>query len=466
MPLRSIIALCLFYSIVCIKSDAQGLLSPKLLIKSIEIEGNKRTRKDIFLRELPFKEGDSIYEKDLSGFLEIAQKQLTNLALFHEIRIDTSGSATCVTVYIHVRERWYIFPDPTNFALFPDFNQWWKTKELYRITYGLNIYDLNFRGNNERLTLNLIGGWRQAIGFQYKISNLNKAKTIGLQVSTLYQLGHEVPYSTQNDQLQYIRVDGNYIFHKNTSEVQLSYRRHLKTTHLFTLGMDYYNVNDTVTMRSNMDYLHTGTTTLRAFYASYRITYQDLDYFFYPLKGIFFSAAAEKRGMKFFKDDADFANFYFDLEKYTPLFKNLFLANSFKIQQSSDKTIPYIYSNSLGYRDLVRGYDLNIINGSAYYLFNNELKTKIFDHSIHLPLNLPSQFNPIPMKLYLKVFYDAGYVVSLSNSMNQNRLPNHALQGYGAGMDIVSYYDKILRIEYSFNNLGQRALFLHYIVAF
>jgi opacity protein-like surface antigen len=65
----------------------------------------------------------------------------------------------------------------------------------------------------------------------------------------------------------------------------------------------------------------------------------------------------------------------------------------------------------------------------------------------------------IPTRVYVKMYNDMGYVYS--RNPGNSFLNNKWLNGYGAGVDIViSYYLK-LRLEYSFNHLGQNDLFLH-----
>ena len=43
----------------------------------------------------------------------------------------------------------------------------------------------------------------------------------------------------------------------------------------------------------------------------------------------------------------------------------------------------------------------------------------------------------------------------------ENALSNSLLHSAGIGIDIVTFYDVILRFEYSFNQLGQNGLYLH-----
>ena len=61
--------------------------------------------------------------------------------------------------------------------------------------------------------------------------------------------------------------------------------------------------------------------------------------------------------------------------------------------------------------------------------------------------------------LYVNLFFDTGYVKSEMNI--NNNMTNEFLFGGGIGIDLVTYYDKILRIKYSMNKFGEHGLFLH-----
>ena len=54
-----------------------------------------------------------------------------------------------------------------------------------------------------------------------------------------------------------------------------------------------------------------------------------------------------------------------------------------------------------------------------------------------------------------------GYVVNNQN-INTNLLPNSFLWSQGISIDYLTYYDKLLRIEFSRNHLGEKGLFLHF----
>ena len=70
------------------------------------------------------------------------------------------------------------------------------------------------------------------------------------------------------------------------------------------------------------------------------------------------------------------------------------------------------------------------------------------------------QFNKSYYSLYLSIFSDLGYAKNHQNH-NDNPLANILLWGKGISIDYLTYYDKLLRIEYSINHLGEKGVFLH-----
>src|SRR5690348_6011654 len=54
-------------------------------IQKIIIQGNKKTKRNIMLREIPFKTGDRFSLSDIVKKFEEARKNLMNTTLFHEV---------------------------------------------------------------------------------------------------------------------------------------------------------------------------------------------------------------------------------------------------------------------------------------------------------------------------------------------------------------------------------------------
>jgi hypothetical protein len=74
-------------------------------------------------------------------------------------------------------------------------------------------------------------------------------------------------------------------------------------------------------------------------------------------------------------------------------------------------------------------------------------------------LNIP-QFNTIPFYSYLNLFFDAAYVEDRYFYTN-NFLNNRWIYGYGIGLDFITYYDLVFRIEFAINHLQQTGIYLH-----
>jgi hypothetical protein len=47
----------------------------------------------------------------------------------------------------------------------------------------------------------------------------------------------------------------------------------------------------------------------------------------------------------------------------------------------------------------------------------------------------------------------------------RGNLSGQWLGGGGAGIDLVTYYDRLLRVEYSINRMGETGLFIHFMAS-
>jgi len=65
----------------------------------------------------------------------------------------------------------------------------------------------------------------------------------------------------------------------------------------------------------------------------------------------------------------------------------------------------------------------------------------------------------IPVRIFGKIYGNTGYVYN--PQPGENSLTNKILYSGGVGIDILTIYDFTLKLEWSFNQLGQNGLFLH-----
>ena len=144
------IALILFS---CVSLWAQDSTSVNI-VSEIKIIGNKTTKPQIIIRELPFKIGDTLLVKDLTKILDRAQSNLFNTQLFNFITLQpVYFDEQHISVYITVEERWYWWAAPIFELDEVNFNTWWKEKDFDRLSYGAFVAKENFRGRKEQVKL-------------------------------------------------------------------------------------------------------------------------------------------------------------------------------------------------------------------------------------------------------------------------------------------------------------------------
>jgi len=71
------------------------------------------------------------------------------------------------------------------------------------------------------------------------------------------------------------------------------------------------------------------------------------------------------------------------------------------------------------------------------------------------------QFRTMPLALYPKVFFDAGYVHNNFTASSNKELTNTFLPGGGIGLDLVTYYDLVFRFEYAINKKLERGFYFY-----
>ena len=72
------------------------------------------------------------------------------------------------------------------------------------------------------------------------------------------------------------------------------------------------------------------------------------------------------------------------------------------------------------------------------------------------------KFSKLYYAFYLNLYADMGYSID-NRDITTNPLANQYLMGYGIGLDFVTYYDFVVRFEYSFNILGESGFFIHFM---
>src|SRR5205823_12855589 len=161
-------------------------------------------------------------------------------------------------------------------------------------------------------------------------------------------------------------------------------------------------------------------------------------------------------------DDLHVTELSAGLTRFWPLGGKFYANNSLRGRIALPNRIPYYNLRGLGYgQDLVRGYELYVIDGQRYGLFKNSVKYQLFNTVKQLQWLHVRQFNTLPIAAYLTAFGDAGYVGSTVAEQYGSLRANRWLVGGGLSLDLALSYNLIMRFSASMNREGQRGFFFN-----
>ena len=428
-----------------------------LVIQQINIEGNHKTKENIIIRELDFAVGDSIKKGDLAQRIDLNQRKLVNTNLFILIEINhTQNANNQVVINIKVQERWYILGFPTLQISDRNYAEWVQRGASFsRTTYGIDFQHNNFRGRAEKITLRLEAGFTQRINLGYNIPYIDKSMTTGMGFDLSYITNNALAFRSLNDTLNFIK-DANATLRRRFS-TSISFRKRLRfyDSHFLELRYNSNAVNDTIA-KLNPDYFLEGRANQKYFQLNYYFNYDFRDNVAYPLRGKRFELAAVKLGL-LPNDDINQFELTGGASWYKPLSKKLFYGLNLRAKVSFPERQSFFNVRGLGYgSDLVRGYELYVVDGSSYFLARNTLRFRLIDHKINLKFLKVKQFNQIPIGIYPTLFGDFGYVRNRFTEINQTKLANRSLFGAGVGLDFVTYYNLVIRFSYVVNDRKEK----------
>jgi outer membrane protein assembly factor BamA len=434
-----------------------------LIISKLIITGNKITRMPVISRELLIHEGDTLARFVYDRAVERTRENLMNTGLFNFVTItDQPLEHNSVAVIIDLKERWYIFPVPVFELVDRNFNEWVRTGEWDRVNYGAYLNWDNFRGRNEALRMLFRWGYSQRIGFSYSIPYINKNQEEGMSFGFAYGRNRESHYGVRNsEQLLYKDFD-RYVRKEIYGGIRYTRRNGFYTTGTFSIDYRYNSIADTLAVL-NPDFLGNGRTGQELLTIAWQFRRDRRDYKVYPLKGYLFDFDAVKNGVGLLKNEPDLLYFQTQVKYFHQLADRWYLASSVKGKLSGQSEAPYFNQRGFGFlNDFVRGYEYYVIPGQNFVLNRNTLKFALLPTQvISLPFKSLEKFRTIPYAFYLNANFDMGYVRDKQFG-SDNPLGNTLLYGYGVGIDYVTYYNLVFRLEYSFNKLGENGFFLHF----
>ncbi|MDQ3051797.1 MAG: hypothetical protein M3Q95_12980 [Bacteroidota bacterium] len=436
--------------------------SDTLVISQLIITGNKVTRISIIQRELLLHEGDTLRQEVYEKAAERTRENLMNTNLFNFVTITSQQvSATNMIVIIDLKERWYVMPIPIFELVDRNFNEWVKSGDFSRVNYGLYLDWNNFRGRNESLKLQFRWGYSQRIGVYYNIPYINKNQQEGLSFGFAYSRNREIGY-TVSESKQLLYEDENFVRKEIYGGIKYSQRNGYYNTTGVSLEYRYNTITDTIALL-NSNYLGEGRTSQELITIAWQFRRDRRDFKVYPLKGYLFDFDAVKNGTGLLENEPNLLFAVSQFKFFHQVAPRWYAASSVRGKLSGLSDAPYFNQRAFGFgNDFVRGYEYYVIPGQNFFLNRNTIKFALLPtRVISLPWSVLEKFRTIPYAFYLNANFDAGYVHD-RQFQAINPLGNTWLFGYGVGIDYVSYYNLVFRIEYSFNKFGENGIFLHF----
>lgn len=431
-----------------------------ITISDIIITGFRKTKPYIIQRELPFKKGDYLLYPNLVTKLNLCKQQLMNTTLFVDVDVKTAPiDSNHVLIFINVKERWYLFPIPYFRIVTRNFNTWWveENRNLNRIEYGFKFMQNNVTGRKDNLNLWFISGFTQQFSMRYDNPNIDNKLKHGINVGFGMRRNRELNYgmdSVRPNKIGFVKQENRFILNQNYIDFSYTYRPAIRTRH--TIKAAYVSTDiDDVVLKLNPRYFASSATRLRYADLSYHLSYTNLDYIPYPLKGFSADAAILKR----FGKNANIwqisgrGNYNLKVTPHSYIQLQAIGLIRFPFNQ------PYIFNSLMGSTDFyMRGLEYYVVEGVAGGVGRATVKNQILSLNLRNPISSKTH-DKIPFRIFIKGYGDLGY--SYTPNFGISRLNNKLLRTWGAGIDILTFYDIALRFEYSFNQLGDQGLFFH-----
>jgi outer membrane protein assembly factor BamA len=426
------------------------------IIQDIILEGNDKTKPAIILRELPFQLGDEYALGTIVQRFKTARKQLMNTGLFRNVVVSLQNlDEHKVYVKVAVEEKWYIWPMVVLKPVDESFNQWWnnKNRDMSRVNYGVKLSHNNITGRNDRLRLSVMNGYTRQFSLQYYGLRLDPELKWSTNAGVSFSQNREVNYMTLRNK-QIPLKNGDFLRSYIGGFIHFNYRPKIKTTHTFGIGFNYESIADTIKKLNPA--FSSGEGILRYPELFYNLRYVDVDYIAYPTKGFFGEAYLKRRGVVR-ESNINLWELMARASQSWPMNSKYFFNLRGLVTLKLPFSQPYIGKGFVGCDGrFLQGYENYVIDGVAGGYAKASITRPVATLHLHLPVR---KLSDMPIKLYAKTFVNAGYIYN--NTPGENGLTNKFLYSGGVGLDIVTYNDFVIKIEWSVNRLGQNGLYLH-----
>ncbi len=446
--------------------NAQRDENDYVVVSDVVIKGNEVTKESIILRELTFSVGDTLDVVRWEEEKKISHENILNTTLFNFVTFEEKpdeANDKGVVLQIDVTERWYLLIYPYVAYSDRNLNAWYEANDITRFSYGFEMKYKNFLGMKNDLNLTLISGYNQNYALSYDIPYVTDEQTFGFKFGAGYKRDKEVSYLTEYNKILYFNGENEFARQSAFAFVEPYYRFGHRNKLFFNFSYNNTLYHDTLSYL-NSDFANSEGNRFQYFAltATYKNDYRDEQN--YPLSGHYFELLVEKFGFGVFETSPDVLYGKITADWYQPIKGRWYWASNLTLKMSNDCDAPYFFNQGLGYKnDYVRTYELYVVDAMNFALVKNNLKFAILNPvTKYLPLIKNERFGKIHFALYANVFFDFAYSWKVPERPT-SFLDNKFIFGTGVGLDFVTYYDKVLRLEYGINDMGETGLFIHFV---
>lgn len=399
----------------------------KIVVDSIKIVGNEKTKDFIILRELTFSIGDSVNNK----ILHFNRERIFSLGLFNRVEVGVD-SLSHSKVIISVEETWYIYPIP-----------FWSIEKnsVKNLTVGLDLLWNNFRGRNETLQFLFGLGYDPFFSIQYVNPALSYDDKIGISIGLSYY-----KVRNKNEEVKkLVAMDFNF----RMMRISIGLFKRINQFNLIggSIGFDY---TQNEFERAKFVMASKSLIDRSPFISGYYF-YDTRDLKQFPQEGKYFFINFIHKGFNLY--NVSYNILKTDFRFYQKLFYDFILKERIFNRETFGEKIPTYDYSYLGYEEKIRGYNNVYFEGKNSLLTSIELSYPILNEwnfSLDLPL-IPKSLTIARIGIYASAFFDAGSSFDKFSLLKITKLSS----GYGFGISILVLPFETFRVEYSFNKFGK-----------
>ena len=394
--------------------------SHSVRVDSVIIIGNKHTHNEVILREIPFNFPHRVTGDDL----ETIRNRLLNLHLFNNVDVRVHEGRNKNVLIITVTETWYFYPAPLVF-----FNE----RSLKKISVGLQLIHMNFRGMNEKLFASGWLGYNPGVNFSYLNPWLGQTQRVILSAKVMYLLRKNRSFDFKERQRGAVVGVGKRFSLYQFIYAEVGWRR-------ITVPQEY-----TVYMAST-----TTTDDVFSVSALYQMDHRDL--IEYPLRGYYLEFRASHFGTG--NSPVNFNRLVSDVRGYLPLVSHRVSAAFRNFAVLQEGFVPIYEWQYFGYEERLRGYFYQPLTRKNLMLTSIELRYLVLPYRVKTFSDdgwLSYFLKDIRYAMSLGAFVDMGLLWDEPREVSLTR----ARWGYGFGINFHLPFVQILRLERAWNDTGR-----------